>query len=159
MTTLAPPPPRSDWMRYWTNVPAVRIRELSRHLAEQYEVEDLEIPQSGLALVPLVDGALGERYYLGEIPLAKANVRLTDRNGTAVEGAAIVMDDRTSLARALAILDGVLAAEWPGHEQAVVLLREGEMAVRATHADRKKLLAATRVDFSLLGAEESDDDQ
>ncbi len=158
MTTVAPSTSRGDWMRYWTNVPAERVRKLARHLAVQYQVEDLETPQSGLALVPLVDGALGERYYLGEIPLAKAHVRLTNPNGTAVEGAAIVMDDRTSLTRALAILDGVLAAGWPGHEQAVELLREGEMAVRATHADRKKLLAATRVDFSLLGTEEDDDD-
>jgi alpha-D-ribose 1-methylphosphonate 5-triphosphate synthase subunit PhnG len=158
MTTVVPSTPRADWMRYWTSVPADRVRELARHVVAQYQVEDLEIPQSGLALVPLVDGALGERYYLGEIPLAKAHVRLTNQKGTAVEGAAIVMDDRANLTRALAILDGVLAAEWPGHEQAVELLREGETAVRSTYSDRKKLLAATRVDFSLLGTEEGDDD-
>jgi len=158
MTTVAPSTSRGDWMRYWTHVAADRIRELARQFAAQYQVEDLEIPQSGLALVPLVDGALGERYFLGEIPLAKAHVRLTNQTGIAVEGAAIVMDDRTNLTRALAILDGVLAAEWPGHEQAVELLVEGEMAAHATCADRKKLLAATRVDFSLLGTEEGDDD-
>jgi len=158
MTTVAPSTPRTDWMRYWTNVPSDRIRELARRFTAQYQVEDLEIPQSGLALVPLVDGALGERYFLGEIPLAKAHVRLTNQAGTAVEGAAIVMDDRTNLTRALAILDGVLAAGWPGHEQAVDLLVEGAMAVRATRADRRKLLAATRVDFSLLGTEDGEDD-
>jgi len=158
MTTVAPSTARGDWMRYWTNVPADRIRELARQFTALYQVEDSEIPQSGLALLPLVDGALGECYYLGEIPLAKAHVRLISQEGTVVEGAAVVMDDRANLTRALAILDGVLAAEWPGHEQAVELLREGEMAVRATYADRKKLLAATRVDFSLLGTEEGDDD-
>jgi len=158
MTTVASSSSRGDWMRYWTSVPADRVRELARRFVAQYQVEDLEIPQSGLALVPLVDGALGERYYLGEIPLAKAHVRLTNQKGSAVEGAAIVMDDRANLTRALAILDGVLAAEWPGHEQASELLREGEMALRETYADRKKLLAATRVDFSALGTEENDDD-
>ncbi|MGF6659403.1 phosphonate C-P lyase system protein PhnG [Paraburkholderia atlantica] len=97
MDELASRPARGEWMRYWTNVPAQRIRELARHLGEQFQVEDLEIPQSGLALVPLTDAAMGETYYLGEIPVAKAHVRLTDPEGGTAEGAAIVMDDRTSL--------------------------------------------------------------
>jgi alpha-D-ribose 1-methylphosphonate 5-triphosphate synthase subunit PhnG len=155
---MAPPPARGDWMRYWTNVPAERIRELAHHLCEQFQVEDLEIPQSGLALVPLTDAAMGETYYLGEIPLAKAHVRLTDPRGGTAEGAAIVMDDRTSLIRALAILDAVTAAAWPGHDAALALLCEGKRSVEATTADRKKLLAATRVDFALLAAQEDDDE-
>jgi len=145
-------------MRYWTNVPAERIRDLARQLGEQYQVEDLEIPQSGLGLMPLIDSALGQRYYLGEIPLAKAHVRLTDREGARTEGAAIIMDDRINLTRALAILDGVVAAAWPGHEHALELLREGKQAVHTVSADRRKLLAATRVDFSLLSAQEDGDE-
>ncbi|RQS71266.1 phosphonate C-P lyase system protein PhnG [Burkholderia sp. Bp8963] len=145
-------------MRYWTHVPAEHIRELARRLCERYQVEDLEIPQSGLALVPLTDAAMGETYYLGEIPLANAHVRLTDPQGGNAEGAAIVMDDRTSLIRALAILDAVTAAAWPGHDAAVALLHEGKQVVEAIAADRKKLLAATRVDFSLLAAQEDDDE-
>ncbi|MGF6820867.1 alpha-D-ribose 1-methylphosphonate 5-triphosphate synthase subunit PhnG [Paraburkholderia atlantica] len=158
MDEIASRPARGEWMRYWTNVPAQRIRELARHLGEQFQVEDLEIPQSGLALVPLTDAAMGETYYLGEIPVAKAHVRLTDPQGGTAEGAAIVMDDRTSLIRALAILDAVTAAAWPGHDAAVKLLREGRQIVEATAADRKKLLAATRVDFALLAAQEDDDE-
>lgn len=158
METKSPQPARGDWMRYWTNVPAQRIRELAHCLSEQFQVEDLEIPQSGLALVPLADAAMGETYYLGEIPVAKAHVRLIDPKGGTAEGAAIVMDDRTSLIRALAILDAATAAAWPGHEDALKLLHEGKRAVEATAADRKKLLAATRVDFSLLAAQEDDDE-
>ena len=158
MNTMASQPARGDWMRYWTNVPAQRIRELAHHLCEQFQVEDLEIPQSGLALVPLTDAAMGETYYLGEIPVAKAHVRLTDPQGRTAEGAAIVMDDRTSLIRALAILDAITAAVWPGHKAAMELLREGKQIVEATSADRKKLLAATRVDFALLAAQEDDDE-
>jgi alpha-D-ribose 1-methylphosphonate 5-triphosphate synthase subunit PhnG len=158
MNTITSHPARGDWMRYWTNVPAQRIRELAHCLSEQFQVEDLEIPQSGLALVPLTDAAMGETYYLGEIPVAKAHVRLTNPQGESAEGAAIVMDDRTSLIRALAILDAVTAAGWPGHESALELLREGKQVVDATAADRKKLLAATRVDFSLLGVEEDDEE-
>ncbi|MGF6637849.1 alpha-D-ribose 1-methylphosphonate 5-triphosphate synthase subunit PhnG [Paraburkholderia sp. MM5496-R1] len=158
MKTMGTQPARGDWMRYWTNVPVERIRVLAHRICEQFQVEDLEIPQSGLALVPLTDAALGETYYLGEIPLAKAHVRLTDPQGGTAEGAAIVMDDRTSLIRALAILDAVTAAAWPGHDAALELLREGERSVEATAADRKKLLAATRVDFALLAAQEDDDE-
>jgi len=149
---------RGDWIRYWTNVPPERIRKLAHHFSQSYRVEDLEIAQSGLALVPLTDAAMGDTWYLGEIPVAKAHVRLTNPQGDMTEGAAIVMDDRTSLIRALAILDAVTAAEWPGYDIAVELLHVGRQAVDATAADRKKLLAATRVDFSLLSSQEDDDE-
>lgn len=150
-------PPRSQWLRYWTAIAAGRIRDLACDLARCYRIDDLETPQSGLALLPLHDGALGQAYFLGETPLARARVRLTDAGGASVEGAAIVMDDRASLASALAILDGIVAAAWPGHEAAIELLREGQQEVARIESDRKKLLASTRVDFSLLGAEEDAD--
>lgn len=153
---LQPLPPRGAWMRCWSAVPAGRVRELATALGERYRVEDLQLPQAGLGLLPLTDSALGERYFLGEIPLAKAHVRLTDGNGATTEGAAVVMDDRITLVRALAILDAVAGAAWPGSEGAAALLREGEQAARAADVARRKLLSATRVDFSLLSSQEDD---
>jgi alpha-D-ribose 1-methylphosphonate 5-triphosphate synthase subunit PhnG len=151
--------PRSQWLRLWTALPADQLRTVAAALSSRYEIDDLELPQSGLGLLPLNDGALGEAYFLGEIPLARAHVRIADKQGRSVEGAAIMMDDRASLARTLAILDGALAAALPGSESAHDLLCAGAKKTQEIAVDRQKLLAATRVDFSLLGtADEEDDD-
>lgn len=139
-------------------MPAGRLRALAGELSGRYRIDDLELPQSGLGLLPLNDSALGEAYFLGEIPLARAHVRISDAHGKSVEGAVILLDDRASLARALAILDGVLAARLPGHEAALELLVAGAEKMTEIEVKRKKLLAATRVDFSLLGTHDDEDD-
>lgn len=158
MTTPQPEMARSHWLRRWSAASPARVKAVADDLARHYRIEDLEIAQSGLGLLPLRDSALGEPYYLGEIPLARAHVRISDDQGRSVEGAAILLDDRASMARALAILDGVLAARLPGCEQALELLAEGQTRIAQIDGERKKLLAATRVNFALLGSEEEQDD-
>lgn len=158
MTIETETPPRAEWLRLWSAVPARQTQALANQLAQRYRAEDLDLPQSGLGLLPLTDSALGDTYYVGEIPLARAHVRLTLEHQT-TEGAATLLDDRAGLARALAILDGVLAARWPGHEDAAALLKEGARLVETEQHMRRALLSATRVDFALLGTTEEDDDE
>ncbi len=153
MTIEIETPPRADWLRLWSALPARQTQSLATQLAQTYGVEDLELPQSGLGLLPLTDSALGDTYFVGEIPLARAHVRLSLENQT-TEGAAMLLDDRAGLARALAILDGVLAARWMGHEDAEALLYEGARLIEMEQHRRRALLAATRVDFALLGTTE-----
>ncbi len=119
---------------------------------------DVALPQSGLGLLQLQDSALGDRYFLGEIPLARAHVRLVHADGQSTEGAAQLLDDRASLARAIAILDAVKAAQWPGSERVDALLQAGLTHWQGIEASRNALLARTRVDFALLGANEEEDD-
>ncbi len=149
--------PRSQWLRLWTALPARLITETVRTLETHHRVEDLHLPQSGLGLLPLKDGALGEHYFLGEVPVTRAHVRIRDGQGRTGEGAAVALDDRSGMARALAILDGVLMCGLSGWENAVDLLDKGRAEVTSIERQRNKLLAATRVDFSLLGAEGDDD--
>lgn len=158
MTNTSEAPDRAQWLRLWSALPAAAVKALAADLAGQHRVEDLALPQSGLGLLPLTDSALGDTYYVGEIPLARAHVRLTLEHQT-TEGAATLLDDRAGLARALAILDGVLAARWPGHEDAAALLKEGARLVETEQHMRRALLSATRVDFALLGTTEEDDDE
>ena len=150
-------PPRGDWLRLWSALPPRQPRELAAELAQPYQVDDLELPQSGLGLLSLTDSALGDTYFIGETPLATAHVRLRHQSDC-TEGAATLVDDRAGLARALAILDAVLAAGWPGHEQALALLVEGATIIEAQNQARRALLVATRVDFALLGTAEDDDE-
>lgn len=144
--------PRSHWLRLWTSLPPKRIHAIAADLEQRYRIDDVELTQTGLGLLPLTDSALGDVYFVGEIPLARAHVRIVDSQGRKEEGGAMLADDRASFARALAILDGAVAARLPGYEPAHKLLSEGASKVAQIDGDRKKMLAATRVDFSLLGA-------
>lgn len=150
---------RGQWPRLLLACPPEPVRALARRLSQTHQVQDIQLPQSGLALLQLRDSALGEAYYPGEVPLALARVRVTAADGTGADGAAQVLDDRASLARAVAIIDAVLAARLPGHEDALPLLEQGRQRLEEQKAQRGALLAATRVDFSLLGTTEQDDDE
>lgn len=159
MTNTFEAPARAQWLRLWSALPASTVKALAVDLAEQHHVEDLELPQSGLGLLPLTDSALGDTYFIGEIPLAQAHVRVTSTQGQSTEGSAILVDDRSGVARAMAILDAVLNARLPGCEAALQLLEQGSAEVAQQTRQRRALLAATRVDFALLGANEENDDE
>ena len=152
-------PVRAQWPRLLLACPPESVRTLARRLCEQHAVQDIQLPQSGLALLKLRDSAQGDAYYPGEVPLAVARVRVTSADGTLSEGAAQLLDDRASLARAIAVIDAVLAGQLPGHEAALPVLAVGQARLSEQKAQRQALLATTRVDFSLLGTTEEDDDE
>ena len=150
---------RGQWPRLLLACPPEPVRALARRLSRTHQVQDIQMPQSGLALLQLRDSALGEAYYPGEVPLALARVRVRSAQGVESDGAAQLLDDRASLARAVAIIDAVLVARLPGHEDARALLEQGRQRIEEQKAQRGALLATTRVDFSLLGTTEQDDDE
>ena len=152
-------PTRNQWLRYWSAVPAEQIEALAANITAHCTVRDVTLPQSGLGLLKLPDSALNDLYFLGEVPVSHAHVEVITPDGTRSEGGARLLDDRQSLVRALAILDATLAARLPSHEQAIDLLRAGLARIKETEAERHAMLAATRVDFSLLGEGSEDDDE
>jgi alpha-D-ribose 1-methylphosphonate 5-triphosphate synthase subunit PhnG len=138
--------PRTDWPRLWSALPADEIKAAAEACTRDCRVEDISLPQSGLSLVKLRDAALLDVWFLGEIPLARAHVRLH------AEGCAQILDDRARLARQMAILDAVLSARLPGWEQPQALLVKGRAVRELERAERLAMLAATRVDFAMLNA-------
>lgn len=160
LSPLSVMPGRAQWPRLLLACPAESVRSLARRWCETHHVQDVQLPQSGLALLKLRDSAKGDAYYPGEVPLATAHVRVTTVNGQTIEGAAQLLDDRASLARAIAVIDAVLTGQLPGHEDARPLLAIGQARLDEQAAQRRALLVSTRVDFSLLGTsdEENDDE-
>jgi len=147
------PYPRSTWPRLLC---ALQANELQRTVAEitrDFTIDDLVAPQSGLGLLQLRDGAFAEPYFIGEIPLSCAHVRVHAPDGRNAEGAAQLLDDRVNQARAIAILDAVLAERLPGWETVISLLQCGERHLAKAEAARKTMLGKTRVDFSMLSVE------
>jgi alpha-D-ribose 1-methylphosphonate 5-triphosphate synthase subunit PhnG len=151
------PVPRHQWPRCLLALDAREVRTAAEQFEQALCVEDVQLPQSGLGLMKIRDGALGELYFPGEIPLATARVRIYTADGTGFDGAAQVMDDRASLARVIAVLDGVLANQLPGYEAITLLLKKGQGNLEEQAKERKALLETTRVNFSTLGHYEEDD--
>lgn len=142
---------RKDWVRALTAQQPSILNEIAGRLANGCEVLLTSLPQAGLGLLALNDGAFHEPYYLGEFPLSTCRIELRHPDGRRAEGGAQVMADDAELARSLAILDAILAARLPGWEEVAEQVRAGSERRRAQDNRRKAMLASTRVDFALLG--------
>jgi alpha-D-ribose 1-methylphosphonate 5-triphosphate synthase subunit PhnG len=151
--------PRKDWPGALCALHANEVKATVATLLQNIKVRDVALPQAGLGLLGLRDGAFREAFFLGEIPVARAEVVVHAATGDEVRGGALVVDDRAQLARSIAILDAVMAGKLPGWEQAAALVQQGIEIRKQKDSERKRLLAATRVDFSLLGQEDDEDEE
>ncbi|GAB4289972.1 MAG: hypothetical protein Kow0083_02850 [Methylophaga sp.] len=150
---------RTNWVRLLMGCPASQVCELAQQLSSQWPLRYKSLPQSGLGMMKLRDGAMNEPFYLGEIPLASAWVELTLPSGDKAEGAAQLMSDDQQLAEAVAICDAVLANRLEGAERIMSLLQQGHDIIAREKRHRKQMLQRTRVDFSLLDAVEDNDEE
>ena len=105
---------RTDWVRALTAHPAPLLNALATKLTAECEVKLTSLPQAGLGLLTLTDGAFLEPYYLGEFPLSACRLEIGLADGRRADGGAQVLADDAGLARSLAILDAILAARFPG---------------------------------------------
>lgn len=149
---------RESWMRALMAHPPTQIKTLAARLSEGMDVLLTQLPQAGLGLLTLRDGAFDEAFYLGEFPLSVCRVELVVADGQRAAGGAQVMADDAELARALAILDALLAARIPGWEIVESLVDAGQALCRQTASRRNAMLAATRVDFAMLNNSEDEDE-
>ncbi len=151
---------RHLWVHALSAIPEYDLKSATDKAKSIYTVRHLTLPEEGLGLLKMKDGALGEHYYLGEFPVASAHIELIDekRNRT-VEGGAHVMHDSADYAADLAVCDALLTARWPGWEDVARLLEVGMQKRREKEQRRKSMLARTRVNFDLLSEvkEEHDD--
>ncbi|MBE0504671.1 MAG: phosphonate C-P lyase system protein PhnG [Desulfuromonadales bacterium] len=151
---------RQEWAAALSALPTKEVKEAAESFASSCQVRDVTLPQSGLGLLTLRDGAFHEAFHLGEVPVARAHVLLRTPDGQESSGGAILIDDRATVARAIAILDGALAGRLPGWEAVAALVERGYSARAEKFAVRKQIMASTRVDFSLLGqADEEEGDE
>lgn len=149
-------PTRAELPRLLQALGEAHVQETMATIAAAYRIEDVTLPQSGLGLLKLKDGAMHEAYYPGEIPLSSAHVVLSSSHVRA-EGAARILHDSATLARAIAIADAIFGSDLPEKPALAQLMREGASRLAAEASARRKMLARTRVDFSLLGSAEGED--
>ena len=150
---------RKDWIRALTVHPVSALNTLANELTRDCDVKLKSLPQAGLGLLQVTDGAFHEPYYLGEFLLSLCSIVISTPDGRCAAGGAQVMADDAELARSLAILDAILAARLPGWERVCALIEAG--AIKRAEEDRRRraMLAATRVDFAMLNSAGDDDDE
>jgi alpha-D-ribose 1-methylphosphonate 5-triphosphate synthase subunit PhnG len=150
--------PRAEWVVALGALPPERVVGLAGELACGWAVRHVIVPRAALRLLPVVDSVHGDAFYLGEVPVARACVEVDAPDGRRSEGGAEILGDSVDLAIAIAVLDAILAGDLPGAGRAVSLLEEGRDRLRHVRAERAAMLAATRVDFSLMSRMGGDDD-
>ena len=150
---------RKDWIRALTAHPATELNALATELTAACNVTLRSLPQAGLGLLTLTDGAFRAPYYLGEFPLSSCSVEIALADGRRAAGGAQVMADDAELARSLAILDAILAARFPGWERVAALVESGALVRAEEDRRRRAMLAATRVDFAMLNYAADDDSE
>lgn len=148
---------RKDWIRVLAAHPPASLIALADELSDGCDVRFTRLPQAGLGLMTLTDGAFHEPYYLGEFPLSTCSVDIVLADGRKSAGGAQIMADDAELARALAILDGILAGRLPGWERVAERTELGAARCAETDRRRRAMLATTRVDFAMLNDAEDDD--
>lgn len=148
---------RKDWIRALATHPRVSLLALAEQLSADCEVRCTRLPQAGLGLLTLTDGAFHEPYYLGEFPISTCSVEIVTADGRQSAGGAQIMADDAELAQALAILDGILAGRLTGWERVAEYVEQGAARCAETDRRRRAMLATTRVDFAMLNKAEDDD--
>ena len=150
--------PRGQWPRMLSALSAQRVIATATQLVSPYRFEQLQLPEAGLALLRMQDGCFGEHFNLCEIPVAEAAIELMDTTGRRAKGGARVMASEAGYAHAVAVIDALLAARWPGWREAAELLEHGWHELQRVEAARSEIRQRTRVDFSVLSAAGGDDD-
>lgn len=143
----------NQWLRSLTALNPETVIQLASQLAKDWKVSYEAIPQKGLSLLQLQDSVFKEPYYLGEIPLSTAQVRLENADGQSYQGGVQVMSDLPDFATSLAICDAIFSNELIGCEQVAELIDRGRAIRQEEDRLRGAMLAKTRVDFSLLDGE------
>lgn len=135
-----------------------QIMRVARAAVEGWQVIPLQPAESGLALLQWRDAVKHQPFYLGEVPIARAAVALTDSHGKRFEGGAVVMVDDAELAQAIAVLDAVWSHRLPGATSIHALAEQGAQSRARLRGQRQAMLFRTRVDFSLLSQTEEEEE-
>jgi alpha-D-ribose 1-methylphosphonate 5-triphosphate synthase subunit PhnG len=123
--------------------------QIAEDVCSKYKIEDLQGPHEGLVMLKMREQARNSLFYLGEVLVTEAKVRV---NGNA--GLGIVQGSNNELARNLAIIDAAWNIALPEQGEWENLLRKAELRVTARDEKENGRVTQTRVDFMSMQEEE-----
>ena len=89
---------RTSWVSALSALPTNELLSFTAELSIGWKIHPKSVPQSGLGMLKLKDGAFDEPFYLGEFPISSAWLEVTTPDGQLAEGAAQVMDVQVEVA-------------------------------------------------------------
>lgn len=138
-TTARPPRDHGAVLSVLARADAARIKAAAEALLPDLGEIEVLVSRSGLAMLPFRDTVEGTDFFLGDVLVAEAHIRVAG-----VEGYGMVTGRDLERAMAMAVLDAGRALGLA----AVTAFADGEAQAQA-QADRERLrrIEATRVDM------------
>ena len=121
---------------------------LASKIEATYPVQTIEPPRDGLVMIRMREGARSSLFYLGELLVTEARVRVAGAIGLGV-----IAGDNEEAARQLALIDAAYNAALPETEQWTPLLEEEEQRLRSERAAREEHILETKVRFDTMEAQ------
>jgi len=141
---------RDEWLPALGALSQAELQEAVPALLEEYALEHQRLPEDGLGLLTIRDGAFDQPFYLGEFPVATAHIHLRNESGQEFAGAAHDLGDAAQKAVHMAVCDAILDNSLPETPEVLALVQTGLDRIQARHRQRRAMLERTRVDFDLL---------
>jgi alpha-D-ribose 1-methylphosphonate 5-triphosphate synthase subunit PhnG len=121
---------------------------LASSIEARYEIERISEPAAALVMIKKRESAKGALFYLGEMLVTEAKVRIAD-----AVGIGIVSGYADEEARRLAIIDAAFNAGLPEVNEWTALLEKEERAIDAEDEAEARRIARTRVAFESMDRE------
>jgi len=121
---------------------------LASSIQDRYEIEVIAPPQAALVMIKKRDGARGALFYLGEMLVTEAKVRIGDAVGVGIASGYADED-----ARRMAVIDAAFNSSLPETAGWIPLLEREEEAIAAADEAEARRVARTRVAFEGMDRE------
>ncbi|BDH60056.1 phosphonate C-P lyase system protein PhnG [Lysinibacillus sp. PLM2] len=82
--------------------------EMANEIIDKYEVQEILAPRQGLAMIKMRESAKNSLFYIGEVLITEAKVRLGNSYGVGM-----LMEENNELSRALAVIDAAYKENLP----------------------------------------------
>lgn len=121
------------------------LRRLSDEAESAHDVRDVDDPSGGLVMMRLRDTARKDAFFLGEILVTEAKVRIGETLGLG-----LIRGDHPEKARRLAVVDAAFNVDSSLLTDWIPLLEEEELRIAAQRDREATEILKTRVDFSTM---------
>ncbi|MDO5028210.1 MAG: phosphonate C-P lyase system protein PhnG [Bacillota bacterium] len=122
-----------------------QAKDLARLIEANEDIEIIQEPKEGLAMIKVRETAKNSLFYLGEVLITETKVRIKDQIGLG-----IVKGKDCELSKALAILDAAYELNLPILDQWTDIFLACQQQGLDQVKKQRAIVAATKVDFETM---------
>jgi alpha-D-ribose 1-methylphosphonate 5-triphosphate synthase subunit PhnG len=136
-------PDQATWLGVLNRAPAETVKAMAEQLLVQLDSDEIEVLENrtGLVMLPATDTAQGAHFYLGEVMVSEAWVRVGQS-----QGYTICLGRDLAQAVAIALMDALLQDN-PAHPKLLSFVAIQQQHQQEEDLMVRKQVAATRVEM------------